>query len=257
MAAQKFVIGNWKMNGSLQANTQLISTIRAQLPQPDPAVSMVVTPPYPYLAQVGTLLSDSGIGLAAQDVSQHKSGAYTGDIASAMLNDFGVQYVLLGHSERRGYHAEDDPLIAQKIRAALDAGLTPVFCIGETREEREAGETWSVLLRQLDAAFDLISLEKDKLILAYEPRWAIGTGISATPAMIEDVHGFLRTYLLAKHEEAGADTPILYGGSMNGANAQSIAAIKNVDGGLIGSASLKADEFVSIYRSVLASISEV
>ena len=252
MAAPKFVIGNWKMNGSLQANAALVSALRAELPQLDAAVSMVVTPPYPYLAQVSELLAGSDIGLAAQDASQHKSGAYTGDVACGMLKDFGTQYVLLGHSERRGYHAENDALIAQKIRAVLDAGMTPVFCIGETREEREAGETWTVLLHQLDATFDLITLGRDKLILAYEPRWAIGTGVSATPEMIEEVHGFLRKYLVAKDVQAGADTPILYGGSMNGSNAASISAIANVDGGLIGSASLKAEEFVAIYRAVLA-----
>lgn len=252
MASQKYVIGNWKMNGSLLENERLIAGIRTQLPAIDPRVSLVVTPPFPYLPQVAGLIDGCGIELAGQNMSEQKSGAYTGDVSCAMLKDMGVKYVLMGHSERRSYHGEDDLLIAKKIRAALDAGLTPVFCIGETQQEREANETWIVLLRQLDAAFDLISLGKDQLILAYEPRWAIGTGVSATPEMIADVHGFLRTYLIAKDAELGANTPILYGGSMNGSNAASIAAIENVDGGLIGSASLKAEEFVSIYQAVLA-----
>jgi len=250
----KFVIGNWKMNGSLQDNEQLIHGIQIALPPADPRVALVVSPPYPYLAQVAKLIENSPISLAAQDVCAYQAGAYTGDVSCAMLKDFGVKYVILGHSERRGYHAENDTLIAEKVRIALDAGLTPVLCIGETREEREANETQTVLLRQLDAVFEKLNIGQDKLILAYEPRWAIGTGVSATPEMIAEVHAFLRSYLVGKDAQLGSSTPILYGGSMNAKNAASINAIPNVDGGLIGSASLKADDFLAIFNAARASL---
>lgn len=252
MTSKKWVIGNWKLNGSLASNQGLIAGIRAKLPILHERVGMAVCPAFPYLSQLADLTQGSGIELGAQNLSEQTKGAYTGEVASAMLKELGVSFVIVGHSERRLHQQEDDVLIAQKTRAALNTGLIPVICLGETRQERDTSQTWAVLLRQLDTVFDVINHKEDKVILAYEPRWAIGTGVSATPEMIEDVHGFLRTYLTAKDAELGADTPILYGGSMNGSNAASIAAIKNVDGGLIGSASLKADEFVSIYQALAA-----
>ncbi|MBS1155209.1 MAG: triose-phosphate isomerase [Proteobacteria bacterium] len=252
MAAKKWVIGNWKLQGSLSSNQALIEGIRARLPALDERVGMAVCPVFPYLPQVGGLIQGSGIELGAQNLSEQAKGAYTGEVAGAMLKEVGAKFVIVGHSERRSYQGEDDALIAKKTRAALDSGLIPVVCLGETKEERDSGETWDILLRQLNAVFDLIDAAKDEVVLAYEPRWAIGTGVSATPEMIADVHGFLRAYLVAKDAAFGARTPILYGGSMNGANAASIAAVKDVDGGLIGSASLKADEFVVIYEALRA-----
>lgn len=252
MAAKKWVIGNWKLQGSLSFNQALIEGLRARLPVLDERVGMAVCPVFPYLPQVGGLIRGSGIELGAQNLSEQAKGAYTGEVAGAMLKEVGAKFVIVGHSERRSYQGEDDALIAKKTRAALDAGLIPVVCLGETKEERDSGETWDILLRQLNAVFDLIDAAKDEVVLAYEPRWAIGTGVSATPEMIADVHGFLRAYLVAKDAAFGARTPILYGGSMNGANAASIAAVKDVDGGLIGSASLKADEFVVIYEALRA-----
>lgn len=252
MAVKKWVIGNWKLQGSLAFNKDLIESIRAKLPVLDARVGMAVSPVFPYLLQVGELIKSSGIELSSQNLTEQVKGAYTGEVAGPMLKDVGAKFVIVGHSERRSYYGEDDEVIAKKAKAALDAGLVPVLCIGETKEERDAGETKAILTRQLDAAFKLFDTSKDEIIIAYEPRWAIGTGVSATPEMIEDVHSFLRGYLVEKDAAFGAKTPILYGGSMNGANAASIAAIKDVDGGLIGSAALKADEFVSIYNALLA-----
>ena len=252
MAAKKWVIGNWKLQGSLAFNKELIEGIRAKLPTLDAKVGMAVSPVFPYLLQVADLIKGSGIELSSQNLTDQVKGAYTGEVAGHMLKDVGAKFVIVGHSERRGYYFEDDAIIAKKAKAALDAGLVPVLCIGETKEERDAGETKAILTRQLDAAFALFDTSKDEVVIAYEPRWAIGTGVSATPEMIEDVHSFLRAYLVAKGAEFGAKTPILYGGSMNGANAAQIAKIKDVDGGLIGSAALKADEFVTIYNALLA-----
>lgn len=254
MTAKKWLIGNWKMHGSLCSNQTLIENIRALLPALDERVGMVVCPVFPYLPQVADLIQDSGIRLGAQNLSEQVKGAYTGEVSGAMLKDVGAAFVIVGHSERRSYQGENDELIAKKCRAALDSGLIPVLCVGETKDEREKGETWSVLLQQLNATFDLIDPSRDEIVLAYEPRWAIGTGISATPEMIADAHTFLRAYLVAKDAEFGARTPILYGGSMNGANATTIVAIPNVDGGLIGSAALKAEEFIAIYNSLRAVI---
>ena len=252
MAAKKWVIGNWKLQGSLVFNRALIEGVRAELPVLDARVGMAVCPVFPYLLQVADLVKGSGIELGAQNLSEQVKGAYTGEVAGSMLNDVGVKFVIVGHSERRSYQGEDDALIARKVRAALDSGLVPVLCIGETKDKRDAGQTKAVLVRQLDAVFALLDVARDEVVVAYEPRWAIGTGVSATAEMIADVHGFLRAYLVAKDAEFGAKTPLLYGGSMNGANAAGIAAIKDVDGGLIGSAALKAEEFAAIYNALLA-----
>lgn len=253
MATKKWVMGNWKLHGSQAFNQALIEGIRAGLPELDDRVGMVVCPVFPYLAQVNDLLAGSGITLGAQNLSEHTTGAYTGEVAGPMLKDLRAQVVLVGHSERRFYQGESNELIASKVRAALDAGLLPVLCIGETKQERDAGETESVLISQLDAVLPLLNLGQDALVMAYEPRWAIGTGVSATTEMIAKVHGFLRAYLSGKNASFGASTPLLYGGSMNAANAVEIAAIKDVDGGLIGSAALKPDDFIAIYQAVLAS----
>lgn len=252
VAIKKWVIGNWKLQGSQVFNKELVEGIRASLPALDNRVGMSVCPVFPYLIQLADLLAGSSMVLGAQTLSEHAKGAYTGEVAGPMLKDVGVALVLVGHSERRAYQGESNELIGKKVRAALDAGLLPVLCIGETKQERDAGETRSVLTGQLDAVLSLLDLAKEDMVIAYEPRWAIGTGVSASPEMIAEVHGFLRSYLIGKAAAFGARTPLLYGGSMNGSNADSIAAIKDVDGGLIGSAALKADEFVAIYQAVLA-----
>lgn len=212
---------------------------------------MAICPAFPYLQQISSLIDGSDIVLGAQNLSEQSKGAYTGDVAGDMLKDIGAKFVIIGHSERRSYHHENDALIALKARAALDAGLTPVLCIGETKEERESNQTEKVLSRQLNAILPTIDPCKDEILLAYEPRWAIGTGVSATPGMIKEVHGFLRNFLTNANADWGRKTPLLYGGSMNAGNAVSIAGIENVDGGLIGSAALKADEFIALYQALL------
>lgn len=256
MTLKKWLIGNWKMHGSIAANETLALGIRSNLPTLDARVGMAICPPFPYLQQVAGLLEGSAIALGAQNLSEHAKGAHTGEVSGEMLKDIGVRFVLVGHSERRSYHTEDDELIASKVRAARDAGLMPVLCIGETQQEREANQTKAVLARQIDAVLAKINPAADTILIAYEPRWAIGTGVSATPEMIADVHDFLRNYLTAKDQRFGQKTPLLYGGSMNGSNAASIAAIKNVDGGLIGSAALKAEEFITIYQAILSNTPE-
>ena len=253
MGTKKWVMGNWKLHGSQAFNQALIDGIRAGLAVLDQRVGMVVCPVFPYLAPMHDLLAGSGIVLGAQNLSEHAKGAYTGEVAGSMLKDLGVEVVIVGHSERRLYQGESDELIASKVRAALDAGLLPVLCIGETKQEHDAGETKTVLIRQMEAVLPSLDLGREALVIAYEPRWAIGTGIAATLDIIAEVHAFLRDYLSGKDAAFGAQTPLLYGGSMNAANAAEIAAIENVDGGLIGSAALKPDEFIAIYQAVLAS----
>jgi len=249
----KWVIGNWKMHGNLANNKALIEGIRAELPKLDARVGMVVCPVFPYIPQLKDLTAGSGIGVGAQNLSEQKQGAYTGEVAGAMLKDVGVDFVIVGHSERRTYFGENNELIARKAQAVIDNGLIPVVCIGESLEERQGNQTEAVLTAQLDALFAVIGTDNANIILAYEPRWAIGTGVAATPDMIQAVHTFVRTYL-TKRSAAVAGLPILYGGSMNGANAASIATLPNVDGGLIGSAALKPAEFVAIYKALVASV---
>lgn len=254
MTNKKWLIGNWKMHGSLDANENLIGGIRSKLPLLDSRIGMVVCPSFPYLQQVFGLIEESDIALGAQNLSEQAKGAYTGEVCGDMIKDIGAKFVIIGHSERRSYQAEDDELIARKVHAALGAGLLPVLCIGETKFERENNQTKDVLSRQLDTVLSKIDPAKDEILIAYEPRWAIGTGVSATPEMIEEVHGFLRDFLITANADFGKKTPLLYGGSMNASNAVNIAGIRNVDGGLIGSAALKADEFVAIYQALLETV---
>jgi triosephosphate isomerase len=248
----KWLIGNWKLNGSLAFDQEIIAGLRTLLPTLDVRVGVALSPVFPYLLHLGELVTGSGIQLAGQDISDQSTGAYTGQVSGQILRDVGASLVIIGHSERRYYQGEDDALIARKARAALDAGLIPVLCVGETAEERDAGETEQVLLRQLNTVLSVIDLDKETLLLAYEPRWAIGTGVSASSEVIGQVHHFLRTCLVNNHAEAGQKIRILYGGSMNASNAGAIAAIKDVDGGLIGSAALKPAEFAAIYQAVVA-----
>lgn len=247
MGRKKLVAGNWKMNGSLAANAALIGELLAGIGQP--ACDVAVCVPAVYLAQVQLLLAgQGGIALGAQDVSQHESGAYTGDVSAAMLKELGARYVIVGHSERRQYQGETDAQVAVKAQRALAAGLTPIVCVGETLREREQGETESVVSRQLSTVIQLNGERLADLVVAYEPVWAIGTGRTATPEQAQTVHAALRALLAAADLQA-AGVRILYGGSMNAGNAAELLAQPDIDGGLIGGASLKARDFLKIIET--------
>ena len=241
---KKLIAGNWKMNGGLDANQALVLELLAGIGQP--ACDVAVCPPAPYLGQVQLLLAGSkAVELGAQDVSRHESGAYTGDVSAAMLKDFGVRYCIVGHSERRQHQAESDVHVALKVQRALAAGITPIVCVGETLREREEGMTEFIVKRQLSAVVHLNGHCISEIVVAYEPVWAIGTGQTATPSQAQQVHAVLRAQLKAatEHAERGR---ILYGGSMNAANAAQLLAQPDIDGGLIGGASLKAPDFLKI-----------
>jgi len=243
---QPMVAGNWKMNGTLAEARELIEGIKAGMAEVKKA-EVAVCPPFVYLARAQAGLDGSGVAWGGQDVSTQASGAYTGEIAGPMLADFGCKYVIIGHSERRTYHGESDALVAEKYQSALNAGLMPIFCIGETLEQREQGITEAVVARQVDAVIDHCGVDAlDKGVIAYEPVWAIGTGKTATPEQAQDVHAFIRARVAA-HSTAVADRlRILYGGSMKPGNAAELMAKPDIDGGLIGGASLKAEDFLGI-----------
>jgi triosephosphate isomerase len=237
----KLVVGNWKMNGGLKANAQLLAAIAAWSGAPERSVAVCV--PYPYLMQAQAALSSTRIAWGAQDVSEHAAGAYTGEVSAAMLAEFGCRYAIVGHSERRQYYCDSDAIVGAKAKAALAAGITPIACVGETLAERDAEVTDRVVLRQLDAVLAAVGADAPKLVVAYEPVWAIGTGRTATPAQAQEVHARIR----ARMREAGAqDVALLYGGSVKADNAKALFAMADIDGGLIGGASLKSDEFLAI-----------
>lgn len=245
---RKLIAGNWKMNGSLAANAALLSGIQSNLHVPSCEVAVCV--PAPYLAQCRSALAGTVIGWGAQDLSAHESGAYTGEISAAMLTDFDCLHVLAGHSERRAYHGESDELVGRKSARALAAGLRPIVCVGETLAEREAGQTEQVVQRQLEAVLkEVADADLVRLVIAYEPVWAIGTGKTATPQMAQDVHAFLRARLAARHAAAATQVQILYGGSMKPDNAADLLAMEDIDGGLIGGAALKAEDFLAIVHA--------
>ncbi|MEJ5128596.1 triose-phosphate isomerase [Comamonas sp. MYb21] len=240
---KKLIAGNWKMNGSLAANEALLGELLQGLGQPGCDVAVAV--PAVYVGQVQSLLQGSAIALAAQDVSAHDGGAYTGEVSAPMLRDFAVRYALVGHSERRQYHGETDALVATKAQKALAAGITPIVCVGETLAEREAGQTEAVVKRQLAAVIHAVGACVSEIVVAYEPVWAIGTGKTASPEQAQAVHAVLRAQLAAASTQA-AKVPVLYGGSMNAGNAEQLLAQPDIDGGLIGGASLKAQDFLKI-----------
>ena len=240
---KKLIAGNWKMNGSLAANEALLSAL-AQGLNAKPACDVAVCVPTAYLAQVQAL-KVAAIDLGSQDVSAQASGAFTGEVSAAMLKDFGVRYAIVGHSERRQYHGETDALVADKAKAALAAGITPIVCVGETLSEREAGHTEEVVKRQLAAVIHTNGHCISEIVVAYEPVWAIGTGKTASPEEAQAVHAVLRAQLKAATDQS-ARIKILYGGSMNATNASSLLSQADIDGGLIGGASLKAADFLSI-----------
>ena len=257
--SKKLIVGNWKMNGSAQSNFHLMAELlrtdlRAEV------CDTAVCVPFVYLQQVKTQIneanpgdlarSDALIALGSQDVSAHESGAYTGEISVSMLKEFGVSYVIVGHSERRQFHHESDQLVAIKAQRALAAGLTPIVCVGETKEERESGMTEAVVKRHLAAVIHLNGHCISEIVLAYEPVWAIGTGLTASPEQAQEVHSVLRAQLVAAGGEGAKKIRILYGGSMNPKNAKALLSQEDIDGGLIGGASLKAVDFLSIISAV-------
>jgi len=238
----KLVVGNWKMNGGLASNAALLVGLAAGWKgRPDRQLAVCV--PYPYLAQARDVLAETPVTWGAQDVSQHASGAYTGEVSAGMIAEFGCRYVLTGHSERRQFFGETDAIVAAKAKAALTTGLTPIVCVGETLAERDAGQWQQVVARQLDAAVQALGADVALAVLAYEPVWAIGTGRTATPEQAQEVHAYLR----ARLGQAGAPgVSILYGGSVKATNAGALFAQADVDGGLVGGASLDAAEFLAI-----------
>jgi len=243
---KKLVAGNWKMHGSLAENAALLESLKPALA----GIEAVVCVPFPYLAQVQSALAGSSIAWGAQNVSEQAKGAFTGEVSASMLLDFGCKYVIVGHSERRSLYGESDELVARKYMAAQAAGLTPILCVGESLEERESGITEAVVARQLDAvikAAGVVSL--GKAVVAYEPVWAIGTGKTASPEQAQAVHAFIRGKISALDSSVANKLVIQYGGSVKAANAAELMVQPDIDGGLIGGASLVADEFVAICRA--------
>jgi triosephosphate isomerase len=249
---RRLVAGNWKMHGSLAANRTLLEGIVAGLDRAR-GVDVAVCAPFPYLAQLADRLRGSALRSGAQNVSEHESGAYTGEVSAAMLAEFACHYVIVGHSERRTLYGETDAQVAAKVVAAQRAGLVPILCVGERLEERENGTTTQVVLRQLDAVAAKVGAGGfARAVIAYEPVWAIGTGKTATPEQAQEVHAVLRAQLARADAAIGAQVPILYGGSVKGANAAELFAQPDIDGGLIGGASLNAAEFLQICAAAAA-----
>ena len=240
------VAGNWKMNGSSAANAELLDGIVSGVPAGG-GFSLLVCPPFPYVAAVAAQVAGSPVRVGAQNVSEHEKGAFTGEVAPGMLKDIGCEFVIVGHSERRALYGETSAQVAAKFVAAQAAGITPILCVGETLEEREAGSTEAVVDEQLDAVFDAAGIDAfSKAVIAYEPVWAIGTGMTATPEQAQDVHRHIRGRLAAQDAAVAEGVQILYGGSMKGDNAAGLLAQPDIDGGLIGGASLKAGDFLAI-----------
>ena len=243
------MVGNWKMHGRIGDNATLLTEVAAGASALQKGVRVGVCVPCPYLAQSQALLSGSVVQWGIQDVSAHSGGAFTGEVAAEMAADFGVTYAIVGHSERRAYHRESPELVASKAQRAIEAGLTPIVCVGETLEERQAGTTEQIIGTQLDAVLAILTEEQAAgIVVAYEPVWAIGTGKTARPGQAQDVHAFLRHKLLEKGASV-ASVPLLYGGSVKPENAEELFGQKDIDGGLIGGASLKSKDFLAICRA--------
>lgn len=246
---QKLVAGNWKLNGSKASIETLLQGILAGMASLD-KVAVAVCPPYVYIPLTQSLLAGSSVALGSQDVADQTAGAYTGEVSAVMLKEFGCTYAIVGHSERRALYTEQDNDTACKFAAARKQGLKPILCVGETLAEREQGITEAVVGRQLDAVIALEGVEAlADGVIAYEPVWAIGTGKTATPAQAQEVHAFIRGKIAAMDETVAAKVQILYGGSVKGANAAELFAMPDIDGGLIGGASLEAQEFLAICKA--------
>lgn len=246
---RKLVAGNWKMHGSLSENAALLDAVVAGFSAPNGA-DCAVCVPFPYLHQAQARLQRTDVTWGAQNLSQHEKGAYTGEVSASMLRDFGCRFVIIGHSERRALYGEDDALVAAKFLAARRVGLIPILCVGETLDQRESGATESVVARQLDAVMEKAGATAlREAVVAYEPVWAIGTGRTASPQQAQDVHRFLRERVAAANPETASGLRILYGGSVKAGNAKDLFSMPDIDGGLIGGASLVADEFLAIVRA--------
>jgi triosephosphate isomerase len=247
---RSLVAANWKMNGTRTQARQLVQSI-ARAVHEFGSTEVVVCPPFILIPLVAEVLTEhNGLALGAQNVSSERSGAFTGEVSGAMLREYGCRYAIVGHSERRSLYAEDDQTVARKFAAAIDQELTPILCVGETLEEREAGQTETVVARQLDAVLAGSGIGRfAQAVIAYEPVWAIGTGKTATPQQAQAVHAFIRGKLVAADDAVAANVQILYGGSVKGSNARQLFQETDIDGGLIGGASLDADEFLAICRA--------
>ncbi len=248
---KNIVAGNWKMNNTFQEAEELISVIADELDEKDLQCEVIVCPPSIYLEMASDYGEESILSIAAQNVSGYNNGAYTGEVSASMLEAMGISYSIVGHSERRKYFNETDAQLAQKVDRLLDYNMKPIFCIGELLEEREAGNHFNIVKNQLEKG--LFHLNKDEflnVVVAYEPVWAIGTGVVATPEQAQEMHSFIRGLITKKYgADIAEDTTILYGGSCNAKNASTLFANKDVDGGLIGGASLNADDFIKIIES--------
>ncbi|MGO3738172.1 MAG: triose-phosphate isomerase [Marinomonas foliarum] len=247
MIRQKIVAGNWKMNGSKESVSSLVNGL---LEMENSGSEVVIAPSFPYLSQVDGLISGSRIVLAAQNASQEVKGAFTGEVSASMLSDFGVKYVLVGHSERRSLYGESDELVAAKVKTIFEFGLTPMLCIGETLAERESGKTLEVCERQIQAVIDLVGISAfEQLVVAYEPVWAIGTGLSASAEQAQEVHRSIRAFLAKLSESVAEKVQILYGGSVKASTSSALFQMPDVDGALVGGASLDAKEFIAIVKT--------
>lgn len=248
---KKIVAGNWKMNTTYFEGEHLAKDIAVKHKEIASGVQLIVAPPYTHLCCLTGPLREAGIGIAAQNCANHESGAYTGEVSAAMLASIGVQYCIIGHSERREYYGETDAILLEKVKLALQHNIIPIFCIGERLNEREADQHFEVVNQQLQKAVcQLPAADFEKIILAYEPVWAIGTGKTATAAQAQEMHAYIRKVLRDKFGAAADDTSILYGGSCKPSNAVELFSQPDVDGGLIGGASLNSDDFIAIAKAI-------
>ena len=242
------VAGNWKMNASKDSVESLVTDIL--LGASDVSTEVIVCAPFPYLSQVEALIEGSNLMLGAQNLNVNASGAFTGEVSAEMIKDFGANHVIVGHSERRSLYGETSEIVAEKTKAAIDSGLTPILCLGESFDQRESGKTESVVSEQLNKVIKMVGIEAfNNIIIAYEPVWAIGTGMTATPEQAQAVHKFIRDLLASSSQDIADKTAILYGGSMNAGNAVELISCADIDGGLIGGAALKAEDFLQICKA--------
>lgn len=254
---KSLVAGNWKMNGSKSSIDSLmdglVNGLKSGGSEVSQSIDILVCPPAVYLQQVAEKTAESTIEVGVQNVSQHHSGAYTGELSLAMLSDFGCEYAIVGHSERRALFGETDAQVAEKCAAALEAGVTPILCVGESLAQRDAGEALAVVTSQVQVVLERCGIAAfKKLVIAYEPVWAIGTGRTATPEQAQEVHAAIRNLLVDADAQVAAGTRILYGGSVNAANAAELFSQQDIDGGLVGGASLKVDDFLAICSAAAA-----
>ena len=242
------VAGNWKMNASKDSVESLVTDILSGAS--DVSAEIIVCAPFPYLSQVEVLIEGSNLMLGAQNLNVNASGAFTGEVSAEMIKDFGANHVIVGHSERRSLYGETSEIVAEKTKAAIDSGLTPILCLGESLDQRESGKTESVVSEQLNKVIKMVGIEAfNNIIVAYEPVWAIGTGMTATPEQAQAVHKFIRDLLASSDQNIADKTAILYGGSMNAGNAVELISCADIDGGLIGGAALKAEDFLQICKA--------